>query len=329
MRCVKIKLTEAETVKSALSGQGFLAKGYKPLKTKVHLYLPILKKVPGMDTLSMTFQRREKKEGFKEALTKRLNNLELKKIKTSMDILGTIAILEIDKGLRTKQKLIARTLLKTNESIKTVVRKKGEHQGVYRTQDYDYLAGEKTFETIHRENGASFFLDIRNAYFSPRLSTERLRICKQIKKKETVLVMFSGIGAYPLVLAKNTQAKEIYGIEINPDACEYAEKNLQLNKTTNIFLRCGDVREVVPHLGKTFDRILMPLPYEAERYFPLLPSISKKGTIVHYYAIAKEEEFPTQKQKVINAFPKAIIKDVVKCGQPKPRTYRICVDFEL
>ena len=83
MRCIKIKLTEAETVKSALSGQGFLAKGYKPLKTKVHLYLPILKKVPGMDTLSMTFQRREKKEGFKEALTKRLNNLELKKIKTS------------------------------------------------------------------------------------------------------------------------------------------------------------------------------------------------------------------------------------------------------
>jgi len=45
--------------------------------------------------------------------------------------------------------------------------------------------------------------------------------------------MFAGVGIYCLILAKN--AKQVYGIEVNPVAHKYALENLKLNKIGNIF----------------------------------------------------------------------------------------------
>ena len=77
--------------------------------------------------------------------------------------------------------------------------------------------------------------NVEKVYFSPRLATERLRIAKLVKKNESVLVMFSGSGAYPLVIAKNSNPNIIYGIEVNPIAHKYAEQNIFLNKITFIY----------------------------------------------------------------------------------------------
>lgn len=327
MRCIKAKFEDAERIRKELSHRGILSKEYKVMRDKKYVYFPILKEVKGYTLTNKNLEKSSKEISLKEALQTKLSAQELEKIKTSMDVIGDIAILEIDESLRKKSSLIANTLLSTHKKIKTVVRKSGEHHGVFRIQDYEYLAGKKTFETVHKENGVLFFLDIRKAYFSPRLSTDRLRISKEIKKGEEVLVLFSGIGTYPLVFAKNSKAASVYGIEINPDACAFAEKNLLLNKTKNIFLYCGDAREVASHFGKKFDRILMPLPYDAEAYFSLLPRLSKKGTLIHYYTVAPEEEFSFIKKKVLSYFPQARIKKIVKCGQLKPRTFRISVDF--
>ena len=55
-----------------------------------------------------------------------------------------------------------------------------------------------------------------------------------VKKGEDVLVMFSGSGVYPCVIAKNSKPKSVVEIEINPVAHEYALENLKLNKCSNV-----------------------------------------------------------------------------------------------
>jgi len=81
-------------------------------------------------------------------------------------------------------------------------------------------------------------------------------VAKQVKKNERILVMFSGIAPYPVVFAKNTEAKKIVGVEWNPTAHKFAEKNIIINKVQDkVEVIKGDVRKIVPKLKK-FDRIV-------------------------------------------------------------------------
>lgn len=146
--------------------------------------------------------------------------------------------------------------------------------------------------------------------------------------------MFSGVAPYPLVIAKHSFAKEIIGIELNPFAHKYAQENVQLNNLSNkISLYKGDVKKIIPKLQKKFDRIIMPLPKTGELFLKYVFKLCKKKSIIHFYCFAKEKEFENVKQKVLkycknNMFKCNIIR-VVKAGQISPRTYRICVDFQV
>ncbi len=255
------------------------------------------------------------------------------KIPSSYDIVGDILIIEIPDKLK-NQKQIANKLLKLHKNVKTVVKKSGIHKGKYRLQKYTYLAGQRKKETEYKENKVRLKLNIEKLYFSPRLATERLRIAKQVKKGETVLVTFSGVAPYPLVIAKNAQPKKVYGIEINPAAHKYALENLKLNKVDNIKLFKGDVRKVLPKINKKFDRIAMPLPKGAEDYLDLALKSIKRNGIIHFYDFQEEKDIPQKSiEKIAQACKKQkkkfkILK-VVKCGQYSPRKYRICVDFRI
>src|SRR3989344_8995018 len=125
------------------------------------------------------------------------NKLKQEEIPKSFDIIGRIAVFsKLPRNVK-KQRLIAKTLLKLNGNIHTVLLKTNKISGIYRLPKYKFLAGLKTKETLHRENNCVFKLDVEKCYFSPRLSHERLRITKQVKNNEVILVMFSGIGVYP------------------------------------------------------------------------------------------------------------------------------------
>jgi tRNA (guanine37-N1)-methyltransferase len=146
--------------------------------------------------------------------------------------------------------------------------------------------------------------------------------------------MFSGIAPYPLVFARNSKAKVIYGVEKNPVAHRFAEQNVILNKFwEKIRLIRGDVRKVIPMIGLKFDRILMPMPKTAEEFLPTAFKAAKKGTIIHFYDFGREEEFKSLRQKVKTACKKyrkkcKIIK-TVKCGNYSPGVYRVCIDFRM
>jgi len=239
---------------------------------------------------------------LKELLQKKLTKKELSLLVTSFDLVGDIAVIEIPHELEQKENIIAQTLLVLHKPIKVVVKKAGIHKGIYRRQRMFILAGERRKETEHRENNVRIKLHVEKSYFSSRLSTERKRIAGQVKEGESILVMFSGVAPYPLVLAKNTQAKEVVGVEINPAAHEYGLENVKLNKLEDkVKLYKGDVRLVVPRLQKQFDRIIMPLPTRAEGFLDIaLGAIKKKG-IIHFYDFERDQDIKLAKHKVKKA----------------------------
>ena len=185
---------------------------------------------------------------LKESLRDKIEELKLNLVPSSFDQIGSIAIFnEFPKELKKEEKIIANELLKIKKTVKTVAIKSKKFSGKFRLQKVRIVAGIKTKETLHKENSVQLNLDIEKTYFSSRSSSERIRIAKLVKQNESVLVMFSGIGVFPLVISKNSKAKEVYGIELNPDAHKYALKNVELNKLRNVTLIQGDVKKVIPN----------------------------------------------------------------------------------
>lgn len=243
----------------------------------------------------------------------------------SYDILGDIAVLD-NKG--TKKQALA--LLKNNKSLKVVLKRAGIFKGKYRTRKLSWLAGEKRKTTRYKESDCYFDLDIEKCYFSSRLANERLRILKQVKKNESILVMFSGVAVYPIVIAKHKLVKEIYAVEINPIAHKYAQANVQLNKLNNIKLYSGDVKKVLPKIKKKFDRIIMPLPKDAPLFLDLAVKKLKKGGIINLYYFFEENNLKEQAKELLSKHLKKFkILNVVKCGAYSPYVYRTCIDFKL
>ncbi len=333
---IKVPLQQAEEAKRYLITQKNLNYRYKIYRNKKFIYFPLIEKDKIMKyvIVSKQFKLSTTHNGnLREKLTSKLTKKEQALLKTAFDIIGNIAILDIPNELRHKEKIIAHVLLKSNHQVITVLRKEGTHTGIFRTQKLKWLAGKKIKETIYKEHGVVLHLHVEKVYFSPRISTERKRIYQQVKKGESILVMFSGCAPYPCVIAKNTKAKEIYGVEINPEAHRYGLENLQLNKLDNVKLFLGDVRTIVPSLHKKFDRVIMPLPKSAEDFLDVAIHVIKKEGMIHFYDFLHENDFNLVNEKVKKACyfygKKCRIVKLVKCGHYSPQTYRICVDVVI
>lgn len=332
--CVKAPLDKAEQIKKELIANNQLDNSYQPKKEHDFIYFPV-RNYP-KETVDVALEERIHKKTaipFKDVLQNILMPEELAIAKAAHDIMGTIAIVEIPHELEHKEKDIAQALLQSNPLIKTVLKKGSGHEGTFRTQDMKHLAGEQTKEATYKENECVFTVNVEDVYFSARLSTERKRIAQQVKEGEDILVMFSGAAPYPCVLGKLTPAKHIVGVEINPQGHTYGLENIKKNKLTNVELHCGDVREVVPQLGKTFDRIIMPLPKTAEEFLDVALPVANKNAIIHLYGFYHVDEFNKAKDE-IKTYCERLgrtyeILEVVKSGQQSPRTFRICVDFKI
>ena len=256
----------------------------------------------------------------------------IKKITTpsSFDVIGSIAILpqEIKNA-----KLAAKTLLSKHKNIKTVMQKIEKVKGRLRKRKLKFLAGIKTYETLHKESGCFMKLNVADCYFSPRLSNDRLVIAKKVKKDEKVLVLFAGVAPYALVIAKLAKPAVVYCVEINRKAVKYAKENVILNKLNNVVVLQGDVKKIILKLKKIrFDRIVMPRPQLRETFLHEAFAAAKKGCIVHLYDFLREHEIPSAALKHIDdgakkAKRKIKILDWAKAGEIAPCKYRVRVDF--
>lgn len=268
---------------------------------------------------------------LKEILKDKLSEPELRILRRGFEIIGDIAIVEIPEELLSKKDLIAEAILSKHRHIKTILRKSGQVDGVYRVAGYEIIYGGET-ETIAKEYGCRFFVDPTKVYYSSRLSTERERVAKLVKDGERVLVMFAGVGPFAILIAKISKAKDVIGIELNKVAAEYFRRNVKLNKVENVTVLEGDVAEIVPKLEGRFDRVLMPAPYSAEKFVYLLKGKVKKGGFVHYYTFESENferELPKKVEEIF--LENGIAAKVVfmrRCGNFAPYVNRYVLDLQ-
>jgi len=261
------------------------------------------------------------------------------------DIFGNIALVKFDRNTSVKvKKQFANNILKSNSSVRTILEKTGKFKGRLRKQETRWIAGEKTKEVLYRENDCVFRFNIDKTYFSPRLSNERKEIASLIKSGN-VLVMFAGVGPYPIVIAKNLKQGKVFSNEVNKEANKYAEKNIEMNKLRGkIIMLNGNIQDVATKVKrglkvnneivpKKFDYIVMPRPQLKDSFLQQAFMVSKKGTTVFYYDFCQEKE----KYDIINkiqeeakkAKKKIKILKTKTAGEIAPYKIRLRVDFKV
>ena len=238
---------------------------------------------------------------LKTILKEILQPEEISKLYSAFDIIGSIIIIKIPDSLNSKKQIIADTILMNFKSAKSVFAQTSAVQGDYRIRRLEHLAGDNSVITEYKEHGCRFKVDVTKTYFSPRLSTERMRISNMITDNEIITNMFAGVGTYSILIAKNNKSCKVYSIDSNPVANELALINAKLNKVQGqVVPICGDAREVIiRQLKGTSTRVLMPLPEKAKEFVDFaVMALKESGGMVHYFAHVKAS---SKKLALVNA----------------------------
>ena len=222
---------------------------------------------------------------LKRSLENILTSQESQELISSFDQIGDIIIVRIPDSLLPKKKLIGETLLNEVKIAKSVFYQASAVEGDFRTRNLEILAGEDKTETEYKEFGCKFTVDVENAFFSPRLSTERERIANLVQDGETIVNMFAGVGMFSIMIAKKRRCT-VYSIDINPIAAKLCEKNIISNKLAgNVISINGDASQIIQEqLENKSDRTLMLLPERSDEFLKSAISATKSGGIIHYYS---------------------------------------------
>jgi tRNA (guanine37-N1)-methyltransferase len=222
---------------------------------------------------------------LKKALENVLTENESNELISAFDQIGEIIIVRIPDSLLAKKKIIGEALLDEVKIVRSVFYQASAVEGEFRTRSLEILAGEDNTETEYKEFGCRFTVDVKNAFFSPRLSTERDRISNLVQNGEVVNNMFAGIGMFSILAAKKKKCT-VYSLDINPIASKLCETNIKLNKLAgNIISINGDASEIIKEqLMNKSDRTLMLLPERSDEFLESAINTTKDGGIIHYYS---------------------------------------------
>ena len=83
----------------------------------------------------------------------------------------------------------------------------------------------------------------------------------ELTGEENVFDLYCGIGTISIFVAD--QAKNVFGVEIVPQAIENAKENAKLNGVENVGFICGSAEEIIPAKykeGKTADVVFVDPP---------------------------------------------------------------------
>ena len=329
--CVVVPKKKAEPIRLRLMEKGVLRRNLQIKSDAKNVFLPVTQRVD----LGYPVETSEFKE-IGEQITDYRILVDIPEdlrplLPSSYDTIGTIAIVKMASEVRPYAGKIGRAIMTTQKSIKTVCADSGVVDE-FRVRDVEVVAGEKSTETIHKEYGLTFKVDVSRAFFSPRLSTERQIVAKQVRPGEIVIDMFSGIGPFAIMIAKQSQPKIVYAIDINPEAIELMKENIALNKATVVQPILGDAGEVVPKLEKV-DRIVMNLPHSALNYIHEALIALKPEGVVHYYEIMDEVQVQQRLDQIADSarregrIMKELARRKVKSYSPSQVFYAFDLQF--
>lgn len=201
--------------------------------------------------------------------------------------IGDIIIINMPEQLRLYAGLIGEAVLRGRKARAVCAR--GQITGSLREPDVRVIAGEGT-ETVHRENGCSYKMDVAKVMFAKGNVKERGRLASQVRPGEAVVDMFAGIGYFSVPIAKACPKCKITAIDMNPASIRYLKENCRLNKVSNITPVEDDCRLAALRLKNKADRILMGYLPGTSAYLQAAFMMLKPEGTIHFHDVFREDE---------------------------------------
>ncbi len=261
-----------------------------------------------------------------------LSESEANGVQTGIDVIGDLAIVRFSRASPQVGERVAEKILQEMSNVKGVFEQEGGIEGEYRLRKLRHLAGERRTTTLHKENGCQFWVDIAKVYYSPRLSTERLRVSMMVREGERVLNMFAGVGPFSIAIARRRRAS-VTSCESNKEAYQLHLENNMMNKVAGRITTINTDAATLPsRLEGRFDRILMPHPSRADRYIGAALSLVADGGVIHYYRHLSAEGFEEAKSGILNELREVQglrNVEVRKVREVGPRWLEVVADLQV
>jgi len=238
-------------------------------------------------------ERKKSVKTFVELVEAKLPRHLLAGLPRAIDIVGDIAIVDVPPELDAHKRVIGESVLELYGNVRTVLAKAGAVSGTYRVREFEVIAGQSKTETVHKEHGCKYYIDLAKVYFSPRLSYEHKRVASLVQKGETIVDLFAGVGPFSVLIAKNNENVKVYSVDVNPHAVELLKKNIRLNRVENrVYPIPGDAKQAIKErLYGAADRLIMNLPEKAIEFVDkACEAIKPTGGIVHLYSFVNASE---------------------------------------
>jgi tRNA wybutosine-synthesizing protein 2 len=213
---------------------------------------------------------------------------ELDRAPGSWAVVGSVVLVRPGDAPRPGE--LGEALLALHGGADTVLAR-GGIKGPHREPSVEVIAGEGDTETVHREHGTEYALDLAEVMFSPGNKAERVRTGEVVGDGERVLDAFAGIGYFALPMAR--AGARVTAIERNPGAFSYLLENTVRNGVTDrVEPYRADCRDVLgAHEGASFERAVMG-HYDAHEYLPDVLSVLAEGGTVHVHEATPEPLAP-------------------------------------
>lgn len=263
---------------------------------------------------------------------------------SAFDQIGHVIVVRVPEGLRHRRAEIGSALLAAVKPARTVYAQSSDVAGEHRTRGLELIAGVDEPVALHVEHGCRLEVDVRGAFFSPRLATERQRVAGAVAGGETVLNMFGGVGAFSIVAAMAKRCT-VYSVDVNPVAARLCEANAARNARRmagTVVSVHGDAREVAASMfgrgggggkggGIQADRTLMLLPERSDEFLADAVGATADGGTIHYYAHVHADKKPDAPAEAERRFRAASpVRAEVACSRVVraigPRYYQAVVD---
>jgi len=203
-------------------------------------------------------------------------------------------------------------MLKQYPNVRIICHDEGV-DGEFRIRNLRVLGsrdGSTTTQTRIKEHGHFIHVDPAKAYFSGRLSEQRMKTHKSIlefrDEFDRPLIVFdpyAGVGPSMAYLYTDSDLTErVYVNDMNPDTRELLEANMRVfdNKRTkkgNFVVETMDARQMVSHRPETrnmADVLLVNLPHDGIDHLPeLLPLLSKERAMLCGWSIIEKTQTET------------------------------------
>ena len=279
--CVAADRERGEAVRERLADADLLDGDHEIAVEGDTIYIPVTDPDAVPDDLGTTVVERDAAERDRPQPPAAILGYE-----PSLERLGDIVIIDEDDADRARE--IADAVVASDVPCETVLNRASPIEGELRVRRWDVLAGDGT-ETVHREYGHEFLVDVASVYFSPRLATERHRVIEQVDPDERVVDMFAGVGPYAVPMA--ARGAEVVACDLNERAIEYLRANAERNGVeARVTAIAGDVRALGDDHADTADRLVMNLPHSADEFLDTAVRLAGDDCVVHYYDIQHEDD---------------------------------------